>query len=1165
MFETTGRSEIELKALVYPAAFKLKDAAYGDVQSHKVPLAFPVKVGIQIAVPVFLPVKVQEPLKVPVEKTPLQRCQGLEKDVLADEYQRKGMERCWEMWKKGESNEQGGARYLLGDLITVWLSEQDGRVQTSVSIEWRCVQYARPTLPLCLWRVPPQLISVSLSSCVGSGKIPVASPDGQFSGNAFHWMGVPSHTPHPPCATVGVAQVLGLALARGPIPRVITGTGTIQESTRTTASSAATTGDSGGRTTTAAGGGASSRAAATSAAAGGGGYNNNYRPNNWQNYRQHPQQQQQPPYHQHSPRRGRSRSRTPKKRSGSPRSRSRSRYSDRSSSGRSRRSHRSSSSSSRSSSPRRRSGSGSAKRGSKDVKDRSASKEAPRAGSRSGSAAGGGAGGGDAEPEGGATGVAGEEGNAPERAAGNWQGLTDYNTSPKRSSPQLRSAVISSSSSSNSAATWHGGSTAPPARSPSQKSPTANFSGFGFFSKEDHRAGDKNTISAAFKKFLEEHKNKKQASEWENGREKEAGDGPDGEREKGPAFDRGPAYSGQKAGDKEKYKYADGFEAGSGGGAGGGGSGGGGGFLKGTPPFICGEAEEEEDEEEVQEVAAARRPPKPRKDREADDEPKVKTKVTLSTRELFEERFGKWDDLAYFPSGKERARKDPEGEDDDVDDVDEELYRSRKQERAKKEAMYRGFSPDKLPKGRKKEPAPSPPPPSAPRRGSANRDREMFLTRKDESPVRASGKRGAEFGVKMESFRDDVASSSGALAKERRHSRDLVHPSKKEQEFRSIFQHIENTQLCRSPSELFAQHIVNIVHHIKAQHFPSAGLTLNERFAQYQRRAEEKEMARPRKSPEIHRRIDVSPSAFKKHPQSHLFDDTKGPGDGGYKLLLLFQRRLLVRNVRESEKEVIPHSQRNVIDDRKKAKDSMDLRLDIERRKKYSSKERDHKREAARDSADSHASSRERSSEKYSKHHKKSKKSKKKRERSRSSSASSSSSPSHRAGPGDYLHEDMEPKEEGGFNKARLGPRDYGGPMERGRARGGFQFRIRGRGWNRGNYPGNNSNGNPPNMGAVPMHPKNEDWDPEYTPKSRKYYLHDDREGEGEKKWLDNRGRGRGNFVRGRGRFIFRKATAPTSNSPKWTHDKFQGSGEEGELRDEDSEQDHKEEDKVEQ
>lgn len=52
-----------------------------------------------------------------------------------------------------------------------------------------------------------------------------------------------------------------------------------------------------------------------------------------------------------------------------------------------------------------------------------------------------------------------------------------------------------------------------------------------------------------------------------------------------------------------------------------------------------------------------------------------------------------------------------------------------------------------------------------------------------------------------------------------------------------------------------------------------------------------------------------------------------------------------------------------------------------------------------------------------------------------------------------------------------------------------FQFpRVRGRGWNRGNYPGNNSNGNPANMNPA-VRPPEEEWDPEYTPKSRKYYL----------------------------------------------------------------------------
>lgn len=50
----------------------------------------------------------------------------------------------------------------------------------------------------------------------------------------------------------------------------------------------------------------------------------------------------------------------------------------------------------------------------------------------------------------------------------------------------------------------------------------------------------------------------------------------------------------------------------------------------------------------------------------------------------------------------------------------------------------------------------------------------------------------------------------------------------------------------------------------------------------------------------------------------------------------------------------------------------MDLRLDIERRKKYSSHERDYNQDRERDTGDSPDSSRERS-EKFSKRHKKSK------------------------------------------------------------------------------------------------------------------------------------------------------------------------------------------------
>lgn len=56
-------------------------------------------------------------------------------------------------------------------------------------------------------------------------------------------------------------------------------------------------------------------------------------------------------------------------------------------------------------------------------------------------------------------------------------------------------------------------------------------------------------------------------------------------------------------------------------------------------------------------------------------------------------------------------------------------------------------------------------------------------------------------------------------------------------------------------------------------------------------------------------------------------------------------------------------------------------------------------------------------------------------------------------------------------------------------------------------------------------------------------------------KWLDTRGRGRGNYPRARGTFVVRKS----GGSPKWTHDMFQGNVEEGEIE---GGSDHKEDDK---
>ncbi|XP_068567443.1 thyroid hormone receptor-associated protein 3b isoform X2 [Cebidichthys violaceus] len=753
-------------------------------------------------------------------------------------------------------------------------------------------------------------------------------------------------------------------------------------------------------------------------------------------------------HHAHSPRRGRSRSRTPKKRSGS---RSRSHYSDRSSSRGSRRSkHSSYSSRSRSSSPHHRSSKG--KPGSKDAKDKLESQ-----GEKSGLAA---------------------DGSAIEKASGGkW---IDYDASPKRISPDTKKEGGPTGPDSKGPGTggpmWKTiGTVSPPAKSPTKSGQTASFGGFGFFSKEEAKCEDKTVISAAFKKFLAENKNKKQAAEKENGRDKEQST-TDRELEKGGKSGDLFNISSASLSDSKEDKTLPFFDAG---------------------------------EEEFLKSHGL-------KERDIDEDGEVKT--TLTARDIF----GKWgDEPSYstsYPPVKEKSRRDAE-EAEPLDHMEEEFYRGRKHSSKKEEKSKKKEKKDKEKSRRSLSPPAT----------SREKERPLFpgaFPRRQESPVRHLSASRDDFEHKIGSV-DEMPSSS--LSKERLVPRELLNPTKKDPEFRSIFQHVQSPQLRRSPSELFAQHIVSIVHYIKAQHFQSSDMTLSERFAMYQRKAAEVEMMKPRKSPEIHRRIDVSPSAFKRH--SHLFEDME---ETGYK------------------------------DPSKKFKgDVMDLRLDIERRKRFAGKES----KGGRSPGGSRGASREKSSEKSGKHHKKSKKGKKKRERSPSSS-SSSSSPSPYPPPyrcKEFMGgEGMEHSEEG---YGRYPPRDYSGPGDRGhyeghnaeRGRGrGFFPRVRGRGWSRGNYPGNNnnnnnsssSNGNPANVNPA-VRPPEEEWDPEYTPKSRKYYLHDDRDGE--KTWVDSRGRGRGSFPPRRGRFVYRKG----GSSPKWTHDMFQG-GQEVELGDDSAEVERK-------
>ncbi|ERE85664.1 thyroid hormone receptor-associated protein 3 [Cricetulus griseus] len=875
-----------------------------------------------------------------------------------------------------------------------------------------------------------------------------------------------------------------------------------------------------------------------------GGYGN-YR-SNWQNYRQ-----------AYSPRRGRSRSRSPKRRSPSPRSRSHSRNSDKSSSDRSRRS-----SSSRSSSNHSRVES-SKRKATKEKKSSSKdSRPSQAAGDNQGDEAK------EQTFSGGASqDIKGSESLKP------WPDATTYSTgsasrasvsdlSPRERSPALKSPLqsvvvrrrsprpspvpkpsppLSNTSQMGSSMSGgagyqsgthqgqfdHGsGSLSPSKKSPVGKSPPATGSAYGSSQKEESAASGgaaytKRQVSHfPIPRYLEEQKT-------DNGKDKEQKQtNTDKEKlkEKGsfsdadvkmksdpfaPKTDTEKPFRGSQS--PKRYKLRDDFE-------------------KKMADFHKEEMDEQDKDKS-----------KGRKEPEFDDEPKFMSKVIAgASKNQEEEKSGKWESLVH--TGKEKQRK--------AEEMEEEPFteRSRKEERGgakRSEGGHRGFVPEKnfrvTAYKAVQEKNSSPPP----RKTSESRDK--LGSKGDFSSGKSSFSitREAQVNVRMDSFDEDLARPSGLLAQERKLCRDLVHSNKKEQEFRSIFQHIQSAQSQRSPSELFAQHIVTIVHHVKEHHFGSSGMTLHERFTKYLKRGNEQEAAKNKKSPEIHRRIDISPSTFRKHGLTH--EEMKSPREPGYKK----KKRGVLEQVPMMREETFCDI--FLLAEGKYKDDPVDLRLDIERRKKH--KERDLKRGKSRESVDSRDSShsRERSTEKTEKTHKGSKKQKKHRrarDRSRSSSSSSQSSHSYKA---EEYPEEAEEREESttGFDKSRLGTKDFVGPNERGgRARGTFQFRARGRGWGRGNYSGNNNNNS---NNDFQKRNREEEWDPEYTPKSKKYYLHDDREGEGSDKWM-SRGRGRGAFPRGRGRFMFRKS----STSPKWAHDKF--SGEEGEIEDDESGTENREE-----
>ncbi|XP_030172275.1 bcl-2-associated transcription factor 1 isoform X1 [Lynx canadensis] len=380
-----------------------------------------------------------------------------------------------------------------------------------------------------------------------------------------------------------------------------------------------------------------------------------------------------------------------------------------------------------------------------------------------------------------------------------------------------------------------------------------------------------------------------------------------------------------------------------------------------------------------------------------------------------------------------------------------------------------------------------------------NLDAREKSTFREESPLRikmiASDSHRPEVKLKMAPVPLDDSNRPASLTKDRLLASTLVHSVKKEQEFRSIFDHIKLPQASKSTSESFIQHIVSLVHHVKEQYFKSAAVTLNERFTSYQKATEEHSARQ--KSPEIHRRIDISPSALRKHTR------------------LAGEERVF--------------KEENQKGDKKLRCDSADLRHDIDRRRKERSKERG-------DSKGSRESSGSRKQEKTPKDYKEYKSYKddskhKSREQDHSRSSSSSASPSS---PSSREEKESKKEREDEF-KTHHELKEYSGFGGVSRPRGTF-FRIRGRGRARGVFAGTNTGPNNSNT-TFQKRPKEEEWDPEYTPKSKKYFLHDDRD-DGVDYWA-KRGRGRGTFQRGRGRFNFKKS----GSSPKWTHDKYQGDG----------------------
>ncbi|XP_057574426.1 BCLAF1 and THRAP3 family member 3 isoform X5 [Hippopotamus amphibius kiboko] len=121
--------------------------------------------------------------------------------------------------------------------------------------------------------------------------------------------------------------------------------------------------------------------------------------------------------------------------------------------------------------------------------------------------------------------------------------------------------------------------------------------------------------------------------------------------------------------------------------------------------------------------------------------------------------------------------------------------------------------------------------------------------------------------VKKTANTSRVASS---YSTERQMSHDLVAVGRKSENFHPVFEHLDSTQNTENkPTGEFAQEIITIIHQVKANYFPSPGVTLHERFSKMQdTQAADVNEIKLNSDPEIHRRDQHS--SFSRLKNTHV-------------------------------------------------------------------------------------------------------------------------------------------------------------------------------------------------------------------------------------------------------------------------------------------------------